>query len=195
MSTTRTKTFDLNSFRISGKPKRFFDNTNRGKYGGVTLVIELPSGQEIRVSAPAKSDGGGRKPYFSEQAFMKCGVVSIIGGVFSSYVSNKNNLPVFELKSGNIRNVLLGIDIGHNDAIVGGVVSAVSSENRRVMLDITYKKGIGKDADYGTRSVVVNVPSNMTLPSKGEEVIVSGELAVNKNGVVGVNAHTLTTVS
>lgn len=195
MTPTRTKTFDLNSFRVSGKPKRFFDNTTRSKFGGVTLVLELPSGQEIRVSVPAKTEGNTRKPYFSEQAFMKAGVVSIIGGVFSSYTSNKNNLPVFELKSGSVRNILLGVDIGHNDAIVGGVVSAVSSENRRVMLDITYKKGIGKDADYGTRSVVVNIPSTLELPAKGSEVIVSGELAVNKNGVVGVNARTLTTVS
>lgn len=193
MNTTRTKTFDLNTFRIAGKPKKFWDNTKKGGWD-VTIVLEDADGQEFKIKVPAKKKGGEFELYFSEQQFMQCNWVSIIDGTFSSWTSKKSNRPVFELKSGGARSVLLGTNIGTNNAFIGGVVSAISEQNRRVMVDISYKAGLGKDAPVKQRSVVVNLQEGHELPSPGEEVIVEGRLHVNENKIPGILATSITVV-
>lgn len=191
--TIKTKTLELNTIRLSGKPIGYYDNTTRGGWD-ITLVVDIGNGKQVRISMPLGDD---KKAPFTEEQFKK-GTVSFLNASFKSYVNKKDNRPVFQIKAGGRRSVLLETDIKQNDAFIGGIVSKVGEKNRRFVVDIKHKKGLpkpGEKIEYGIHQVLVTCPDDVALPKEGTEVIVQGLVDVTDAKMVGILANSVVTIT
>lgn len=182
----KTKTIDVNTIRLSGRPVAYYDNSIKGGWD-VRVVIDIGGGKTVKVSCPLNKE---KKPYFTEEQF-KRGQVSFIEAKFDSYINKRTNRPVFQIKSGGWRSTLLNTDIKMNQAFIAGVVNQANPKTQRCLIDIKYRKGLpkpGKAPEYGVRQVMVTCPDGVDLPDKGVEVAVSGALDVTDDGRVGLIA-------
>lgn len=195
MSTNiKTKTIAVNSIRLSGRPVAYYDNSAKGGWD-VTVVVDIGDGKTVRVSCPLNKD---KKPYFTEEQFKK-GAVAFINAEFNSYLNKKTNRPVFQVKAGSWRGILLGIEgkINLNQTFIAGLVNQVNPKTRRFLVDIKHAKGLpkaGKPIEYGIRQVMVTCPDSVDLPEKDTEVAVTGSVDVTEDGRIGVSAEQIVKV-
>jgi hypothetical protein len=181
----KSKTFALNSARFSAKPIAYYDNSKKGGFD-IALIVSV-GGNSIKVSCPLKD---GKAP-FTEDQFKK-GPISFVDASFHSY--DKDNRPVFQVKSGSPRNILLDTDIGINQAVVGGIVSLVNEKTNRFIISVNHMNN--KTREILVRKVLVSCDSGMELPKQNTEVVVCGEISVEVSGdntkMVGIKAQKIT---
>lgn len=193
MSTIKTKTIEVNSIRLSGKPVAYYDNSTKGGWD-VTVVIDIGDGKTVRISCPLNKD---KKPFFTEAEFKK-GPVSFIDATFNSYIGKDSDRPNFQIKAGGPRTILLDTDIDINQAFVAGVVSYVNPTTKRFIVDIKHRKGLpqpGKPIEFGVRQVMVTCPEGIDLPTKDSEVVVVGKVDVSENKKIGILAGRITKIA
>jgi len=184
----RTKTLEVNSIRLSGQPIAYYDNSTKGGWD-VTVIIDIGDGKTVRVSCPLNKE---KKPYFTEAQFKK-GTVAFIGAQFNSYINKRTNRPVFQIKAGGWRNILLGLEneLELNETFIAGLVNQVNPKTNRFLVDVKHRKGLpqaGKPTEYGIRQIMVTCPEGVDLPSKDSEVFVTGTVSITDDGRPGILA-------
>lgn len=176
----KTKTFDLNTVRLTGEPHRYYDNGWSLKIGLNTL------GGTIWVSVPKKNN----EVPITQEAFMAAKKVTILEGKFKHWV-NKSNQTVYEIQAYPNKIVLHNSNtFDLNQAFVGGMVDAVSDVQRKFIVSAAYvskRPNKGERAKIGERKIRVYLPEG-TLPVQGQEVLVTGTAIGGSTGAVELMA-------
>jgi hypothetical protein len=166
---SKTKTFDVNSARFSGRPAKYFDNDWNIKLGVVV------NGNTVWIKV--NKDNG--KPPFTEEEFKRADSISFLDAKLNSWVSRQDKTNYEITGYGN--KVLLGVDTKSNSAQVGGVVVGKDTETNRAKLEIPYMDKAKRIVKY--RYVLVEFPKDyISTLSKGDEVVVQGTVTATSSG-------------